>query len=66
MPAHIHVEAERPGDTAGTLITEIQFDDDPRLTSEARRQSNQSGFVIAHVEKGTKGEERVQVELKMR
>ena len=52
LPAHIHVEVERPGDSPRTLVTEIQFDDDPRLTSEARRQSNQSGFVIVHVEKG--------------
>ena len=57
---------KRPGDAAGTLITEIQFDDDPRLTSEARRQSKQSGYVIVPVEKGAMREERVQVELKMR
>jgi protocatechuate 3,4-dioxygenase beta subunit len=66
LPAHIHVEVARPGGPPPALITEIQFDDDSRLTPEARRRSRLEGFVIAHVEKGPMREQLVRVDLEMR
>jgi protocatechuate 3,4-dioxygenase beta subunit len=63
LPAHIHVEVERPGAPAGGLITEIQFDDDPRLTPEMRVRSRREGFVIAPVEAGRDRVRHVRVEL---
>jgi hypothetical protein len=64
LPAHIHVEVERPESQGGGLVTEIQFDDDPRLTADWRRRSQQEKFVIAEVQKGPDGSQRVQVELR--
>ena len=49
LPAHIHVEIEPAGMGQRHLTTEIQFDDDPRLTAEWRRRSQQERFVIAKV-----------------
>jgi protocatechuate 3,4-dioxygenase beta subunit len=66
LPAHIHVEVDRPTGAADNLITEIQFDDDPRLTTVRRQQSKNEGFVIAKVTAGSDKRKRVEVELKMR
>jgi protocatechuate 3,4-dioxygenase beta subunit len=66
LPAHIHVELERTKKGAGSFVTEIQFDDDPRLTAEWRKRSQQEGFVIGKVKTGSEKRQRVQVELKMR
>ena len=66
LPAHIHVEVERADNPAGGLITEIQFDDDPRLTAEWRKRSQEEGFVIAKITTDSKNQKRVEVELKMR
>jgi protocatechuate 3,4-dioxygenase beta subunit len=66
LPAHIHVEIEPPASPSGVLVTEIQFDDDPRLTPEWRRRSRQEGFQIAKVHEDAGGAQRVQVEFQMR
>jgi protocatechuate 3,4-dioxygenase beta subunit len=66
LPAHIHVEVERAQEGAGSFTTEIQFDDDPRLTPEWRKRSQQEGFVIGKVEKDSQGRHQVEIELKMR
>lgn len=66
LPAHIHIEVERANTPAGSLITEILFDDDPRLTAEWRKRSQQEGFVIAKIVTDSKNEKHVEVELKMR
>lgn len=66
LPAHIHVEVERANNPTGSLISEIQFDDDPRLTAEWRKRSQHEGFVIAKVTTDSKNQKRVEVELKMR
>jgi protocatechuate 3,4-dioxygenase beta subunit len=66
LPAHIHVEVEPAEKEAGTLVTEIQFDDDPRLTRAWRDRSRKEGFVIAAVEPGKDKVQRVRVELRLR
>jgi protocatechuate 3,4-dioxygenase beta subunit len=66
LPAHIHVEITEPGKTTAALVTEIQFDDDPRLTAAWGRRSQQEGFRIARVKKDQDGGARVQVELAFR
>jgi protocatechuate 3,4-dioxygenase beta subunit len=66
LPAHIHVEIEPPASPSGALVTEIQFDDDPRLTPEWRRRSRQEGFQIAKVHEDAGGTQRVQVEFQTR
>ena len=57
LPAHIHVEIESLGKPGQTKITEAQFADDPRLTAEARKRSQQEGFVTCDVHKRDDGEE---------
>jgi protocatechuate 3,4-dioxygenase beta subunit len=66
LPCHIHVEIERADKEAGNFTTEIQFDDDPRLTAAWRKRSRQEGFVIGKVKKDAKNRHQVEVELKMR
>jgi protocatechuate 3,4-dioxygenase beta subunit len=66
LPAHIHVEIEPAGAGLRSLVTEIQFDDDPRLTPEWRRRSKQEGFVIAKVEKDSASAQHVIAELILR
>ena len=65
LPAHIHVEVEQANNPAEGLVTEIQFDDDPRLTAEWRKRSQQEGFFIAKITTDSKNQKRVEVELKM-
>jgi len=45
LPSHIHCEIESPGHN--TLITELLFDEDPRLTPGQRIRSQQEGFIIS-------------------
>jgi protocatechuate 3,4-dioxygenase beta subunit len=66
LPCHIHVEVDRTDRLPAGLITEVLFDDDPRLTAEWRARSRQEGFVIAPVKKERDGSQRVEVELKPR
>ena len=45
LPQHIHLEVFTRDDRV--LITELLFDDDPKLVGETRRQSEGAGFYIA-------------------
>jgi protocatechuate 3,4-dioxygenase beta subunit len=65
LPAHIHIEIARTKDP-GSFTTEIQFEDDPRLTPEMRKRSQQEGFVIAPVQKRGDSVQQVRVDLKVR
>jgi protocatechuate 3,4-dioxygenase beta subunit len=66
LPAHIHVEVERGDKKTGSFTTEVQFDDDPRLTAAWRKRSRREGFVVGKVKKDSKNQQRTDVELKMR
>jgi protocatechuate 3,4-dioxygenase beta subunit len=66
LPAHIHVEIERPDKKLGNFTTEVQFDDDARITAAWRKRSQQEGFVIGKVKKDSEKRQQVEVELKMR
>jgi protocatechuate 3,4-dioxygenase beta subunit len=65
LPEHIHVELAWPNTDSVSVVTEIQFDDDPRLTPAWRKRSQQEGFYIAKVKKDSEGIQHVQAELKM-
>ncbi|MFM9874106.1 MAG: hypothetical protein ACKVQS_11660 [Fimbriimonadaceae bacterium] len=43
LPAHYHVKVLEPT----TVVTEIQFSDDPRLTPAALEQSRRDGFAVS-------------------
>jgi len=45
LPSHIHCEITAAG--YDTMITELLFDEDERLTPDQRKRSLQEGFVIA-------------------
>jgi protocatechuate 3,4-dioxygenase beta subunit len=66
LPAHIHVEIEPAASNSGNLVTEIQFDNDPRLTTEWRERSRQEGFRIIKTTKDSAGSERGEIEFKLR
>jgi protocatechuate 3,4-dioxygenase beta subunit len=65
LPAHIHVEVELTEKGLGSLVTEIQFDDDSRLTAAWRKRSQQEGFVIGKVIKDSENQHKVEIELKI-
>lgn len=50
LPSHIHCEIESVGHDM--VITELLFDEDPRLTNELRARSEQQGFMIAKEKEG--------------
>jgi protocatechuate 3,4-dioxygenase beta subunit len=64
LPGHIHVMIEKAGRPA--LWTEIQFEDDPRLTARWREQSKQAGFVICPVRKDEQGVQHVEAEFRLK
>src|ERR1044072_1276464 len=60
LPARVHVDIEtlgKPGEMM--MITEAQFADDPRLTADARRRSQQERFVICDVVRKPDGSEEI-------
>lgn len=72
LPAHIHlhirprVPLDTKLDAARELVSEIQFDDDPRLTSEWRARSKREGAVIVPVERTDTGAQRVHATFTLR
>jgi protocatechuate 3,4-dioxygenase beta subunit len=65
LPAHIHIEIQRPGKT-GWWVSEIRLDDDPRLTAQMRQQSAREGFTICQVRRDGDRGWRVDPELCIR
>ncbi|HLQ37286.1 MAG TPA: hypothetical protein VK348_05780, partial [Planctomycetota bacterium] len=53
LPEHIHVSIDL-GD-ATVLTTEVLFDDDARLTAEARTRAGHDGFVVTKVSRDAAG-----------
>lgn len=77
LPAHIHIEIEvrepAPGATNGTaalephtLISEIQFDDDPRQTKEMRARAARDGSLIFPVTRAADGAQHVKADFIVR
>jgi protocatechuate 3,4-dioxygenase beta subunit len=61
---HIHLEIfPRDG---SRWITEILFEDDPRVTQETRRWAERARFPIVSVTRGKDGIERCSAELRLR
>lgn len=52
LPSHVHIEVADPG---ATLVSEVVFSDDPRLTPAAKARSLQQGFVVGNPSKGADG-----------
>jgi protocatechuate 3,4-dioxygenase beta subunit len=67
LPAHIHVEIETRDAESGdngrhTLITEIQFEDDPRQTSEMRERGSREKALLVSVTRDASGTQRVRAD----
>lgn len=60
---HIHLEVFLED---GRRATEILFEDDPRMTPEARRRYEQAGFSVVPVTRGKDGLERCSAEIRLR
>lgn len=63
LPCHIHVEIFGKNDL--TRVTEINFDDDPRLTTRARLQAGQDGYEIVSVKRAEDGSQTCSVEFSL-
>ncbi len=59
LPAHIHVEAEG-------LVTEILFEDEPRLTPAVRERGIADGFQVGSPIPGSDGVTRYEVSFTLR
>ena len=66
LPAHIHVGIEAAGDPPRTRVTEIRFDDDPRLTPQWRERSRQEGALIVPVQREAGGAQSVVADFQLR
>ena len=64
LPQHIHLQVFVDGQSR--LVSEINFEDDPRMTPSVRRQSEQSGFYVVPVEHGADGVQRCRVDITLR
>ncbi len=56
LPAHIHIHFEMPG--SHERVTELLFDDDPRLVGRIRDQATRARFHISKPEPGSTGFEQ--------
>ena len=66
LPAHIHVHIDPPAGAGRPLVTEIQFEDDARLTKEWRERSRADGFVITTPRRDAAGLWHVTAEFTLR
>ena len=66
LPAHIHFQIDPPGGAGGPIVSEIQFDDDPRLTAEWRERSRSDRFVIARPSRDAAGVWHVTADFSLR
>jgi protocatechuate 3,4-dioxygenase beta subunit len=66
LPAHIHVECRRPDESFAQLVTEVQFEDDPRLTAAMKARARNEGFAIVPVTMGADHVTSVRVDLQFR
>ncbi len=64
LPEHIHIQVFVDGQSR--LVSEITFEDDPRMTPSVRRRTEQSGFYVVPVEYGAGGVQRCRVEITIR
>jgi protocatechuate 3,4-dioxygenase beta subunit len=64
LPAHIHVEIRRPRESFAHLVTEVEFEDDPRLTSAMKARARNEGFAIIPVTKGADNVASARVDFK--
>lgn len=65
LPAHIHIEIKAPGNERGALISEILFDDDPRLTKEMRERALREKLFIFPVKQEANGLRRVKADFQL-
>lgn len=65
LPAHIHIEIKAPGNERYALISEILFDDDPRLTREMRDRASREKLFIFPVKREANGVQRVKADFQL-
>ena len=49
LPAHIHIHVTPADGSQRGLVSEIRFDDDPRMTEAMRQDSLRDGYLVCHV-----------------
>lgn len=63
LPSHIHLALE--GRDKDLRVTEIRFEDCPRMTPAVRAESERAGYVVAPVESRTEGGQRCLAEFRL-
>jgi hypothetical protein len=66
LPAHIHIQIDPPQGGTGSCVTEIRFEDDPRLTRDWRDRSRREGCLICEVKRGSDRIQRVTANFRLR
>lgn len=65
LPAHIHIEIKVAGNKPRAFISEILFEDDPRLTKEMRDRASRERLFIFPVEREPGGVLRVKADFQI-
>jgi protocatechuate 3,4-dioxygenase beta subunit len=65
LPCHIHVEVRPAQAEFAKVISEILFDDDPRLAGPARERATREGGVVGQVRRDGANAQHIDVGLKM-
>ena len=65
LPSHIHIEIEVAGNEPRTFISEIQFEDDARLTREMRDRASRERLFIFPVKRDANGVQRVNADFRI-
>ena len=65
LPAHIHIEIEVGGSETRTFISEIQFEDDVRLTREMRDRGLRERLFVFPVKREANGLQRVKADFQI-
>ena len=66
LPQHIHFHVAPAGQTRDALVSEICFEDDPRMTPPVREQTQRNGFLICRVKYESEGAQRVTADFVVR
>jgi protocatechuate 3,4-dioxygenase beta subunit len=62
LPAHIHIMVTPAGGSSPGLVSEIRFDDDPRMTEPMKESSRREGYLVCHVTSDPDGTKRVRAD----
>lgn len=66
LPAHVHMEIHSASDPPRSHVTEIRFEDDPRMTPAWRERSQREGFLMVPVKRDSQGAQQIVADFQVR